>query len=79
MNDLKILVGKNNLMHWEEKLKDDLYFTVNLILKMHSFHENTNGITFRKGNITKTFRQCLSKQDIGKILLKEMEKRKAKQ
>ncbi len=39
----------NALNYWEENLKDDLYFVVNLKLYMFHFHDKTNGISIRKG------------------------------
>lgn len=69
-------MDKNNLMYWKEKLKEDLYFIANLKLYMYHFHEETNGIAIRKGAFTKTFKQWLLKQNIGEILLEEIERRK---
>ena len=63
---------------WEKHLKNDMYFKVNLKLYMYHFHEETNGISVRKGRITKTFKKWLKEQNIGDILLKELELREAK-
>ena len=68
----------NKLIDWKKNLKDDLYFTVNLRLYMYNFHEETNGISIRKGDFTKTFKKWLKIQNIGDILLNEMEIRKKK-
>ncbi len=65
-----------SLKYWKEKLKEDLYYIVNLKLYMYHFHEETNGIAIRKGKFTKTFKQWLLKQNIGEILLEEIERRK---
>lgn len=65
-------------INWEKHLKNDMYFKVNLKLYMYHFHEETNGISVRKGNITKTFKKWLKEQNIGDILLKEIEIRKKK-
>jgi len=62
-------------INWKERLKEDTYFIPNLIMHMNSFHEETNGIPIRKRAFTKTFKQWLLKQKIGKFLLEEMEKR----
>ncbi len=72
-------MDKNNLMYWKEKLKEDLYYIANLKLYMYHFHEETNGIAIRKGKFTKTFKQWLLKQNIGEILLDEIERRKIRQ
>lgn len=72
-------MDKNNLMCWKEKLKEDLYFVANLKLYMYQFHEETRGISIRKGVFTKTFKQWLLKQNIGEHLLEEIERRKIKQ
>ena len=45
---------------------------------MYHFHEETNGISVRRGRITKTFKKWLKTQNIGDILLKELELREAK-
>ena len=65
-------------INWEKHLKNDMYFKVNLKLYMYHFHEETNGISVRKGRITKTFKKWLKEQNIGDILLKELELREAK-
>lgn len=67
-----------NLKYWKEKLKEDLYYIANLKLYMYHFHEETNGIPIRKGSFTKTFKQWLSKKEIGDVLLEEIERRKKK-
>jgi len=69
-------MNENNLTYWKERLKVDLYFVANLKLYMYHFHEETNGISIRKGDFTKTFKQWLLKQSIGEHLLEEMERRK---
>ena len=66
------------VIDWEKHLKNDLYFSVNLTLYRLNFHEETNGISVRKGMITKTFKKWLKEQNIGDILLKELELREAK-
>ena len=71
MNEKEILV-------WKEKLKEDLYFSVNLRLYMINYRSETNGISVRKGDFTETFKQWVSKHDIGPILLEEVERRKIK-
>ena len=63
---------------WEKHLKNDMYFKVNLKLYIYHFHEETNGISVRKGRITKTFKKWLKEQNIGDILLKELELREAR-
>ncbi len=68
----------NMAIDWEKHLKNDMYFKVNLKLYMYHFHEETNGIAVRKGRITKTFKRWLKEQNIGDILLKELELREAK-
>ena len=68
----------NIAIDWEKHLKNDEYFVVNLKLYMYHFHEKTNGISVRKGKITKTFKKWLKEQNIGDILLKELELREAK-
>lgn len=68
----------NMAIDWEKHLKNDMYFKVNLKLYMYHFHEETNGISVRKGRITKTFKKWLKEQNIGDILLKELELREAK-
>ena len=73
------MVLKVNMANdWEKHLKNDLYFKVNLKLYMYHFHEETNGISVRRGRITKTFKKWLKTQNIGDILLKELELREAK-
>ena len=67
---------KNNLIYWKEKLKEDLYYVANLKLYMYHFHDETNGISIKKGDFTKTFKKWLLKQSIGEILLEEIERRK---
>lgn len=68
----------NASINWGERLKEDLYFVANLKLYMFHFHDETNGISIRKGDFTKTFKQWLLKQSIGDVLLKEMERRDKK-
>ena len=68
----------NMAIDWEKHLKNDIYFTINLKLYMYHFHEETNGISIRKGDFTETFKKWLKEQNIGEILLKEMEIRKNK-
>jgi len=68
----------NMAIDWEKHLKKDMYFKVNLKLYMYHFHEETNGIPVRKRRITKTFKKWLKEQNIGDILLKELELREAK-
>ena len=65
----------NALINWEKRLKEDLYFVANLKLYMFHFHDETNGISIRKGKFTQTFKKWLKNQNIGKILLKEIERR----
>lgn len=69
-------MDKNNLMYWKEKLKENLYYIANLKLYMYHFHDETNGISIKKGDFTKTFKKWLLKQSIGEILLEEIERRK---
>jgi len=69
-------MDKNNLIYWKGKLKEDLYYIANLKLYMYHFHEETNGISIKKGAFTKTFKKWLLKQSIGEILLEEIERRK---
>ena len=69
-------MNKYNLIYWKKKLKEDLCFAVTITLYMINFHEKTNGISIRKGNITNTFKKWLMKKDFGKILLEEIERRK---
>lgn len=69
-------MDKNNLIYWKERLKEDLYYIANLKLYMYHFHEETNGISIKKGDFTKTFKKWLLEQNIGKVLLEEIERRK---
>ena len=62
-------------INWEKHLKNDTYFRVNLTMYMIHFHEETNGIAIRKRKCTKTFKKWLKTQNIGDILLKELELR----
>jgi len=71
-------MNENDLLYWKEKLKEDLYFVVNLKLYMYNFHEETNGTSIRKGVFTKTFKKWLLEQNIGDALLEEIERRKTK-
>ena len=73
-----MVIKVNMAINWEKHLKNDMYFKVNLKLYMYHFHEETNGISVRKGRITKTFKKWLKEQNIGDILLKELELREAK-
>ena len=73
-----MVIKVNMAIDWEKHLKNDMYFKVNLKLYMYHFHEETNGISVRKGRITKTFKKWLKEQNIGDILLKELELREAK-
>jgi hypothetical protein len=66
------------VIDWEKHLKNDTYFIANLKLYMFHFHEETNGISVRKRKITKTFKDWLKTQNIGDILLKEIEIREKK-
>ena len=68
----------NMAIDWEKHLKNDQYFVVNLKCYVFHFHEETNGISVRNRNITKTFKKWLKTQNIGDILLKEIELREAK-
>ena len=63
---------------WEKHLKNDEYFRINLTFYMIHFHDETNGISVVKGKITKTFKKWLKTQNIGDILLKEIEIREKK-
>ena len=63
----------NMAINWEEHLKNDEYFVVNLKLYMYNYHEQTNGISVRSRIVTKTFKKWLKTQSIGDILLKEIE------
>ncbi len=62
-------------INWEKHLKNDIYFVANLKLYTFHFHEETNGIAIRKRKFTKTFKKWLKTQNIGDILLKELELR----
>ena len=63
---------------WEKHLKNDTYFVANLQLYRYNFHEETNGISIKNRKVTKTFKEWLKKQNIGEILLKEIEIREKK-
>lgn len=65
-----------SLKDWKEKLKKDVYYVANLVMYMNDFHIETNGIAVRKGAFTKTFKKWLLKQNIGEVLLEEIERRK---
>lgn len=73
-----MVIKVNMAIDWEKHLKNDQYFVLNLKLYMYNFHEETNGIAVRKKRITKTFKEWLKTQNIGDILLKELELREAK-
>ena len=73
-----MVIKVNMAINWEKHLKNDMYFKVNLKLYMYHFHDETNGIAVRNGKITKTFKKWLKEQNIGDILLKELELREAK-
>lgn len=61
--------------NWEMKLQDDLVFFANITVQSQSFREQTHGNPYRKGTVTKTFREWLATFEFGKILLNELERR----
>ena len=69
---------KNKKIKRKERLKEDLYFVANLKRYMFHFHDETNGISIRKGKFTQTFKKWLKNQNIGEILLKEIERREGR-
>ena len=70
-----IIMNKSELVDWKEKLKIDLYFSVNVRLYIMNFHEETNGIAIRKSAFTKTFKHWLLKKEFGALLWEEIERR----
>lgn len=69
---------KINGKNWEESLKDDTVLYWNLRLYGYTFHRNENGIPFRKGKITKSFKEYLKKDKINEVvpfMRKELERR----
>ena len=68
----------NKVIDWKKHLENDQYFVANLKLYMYHFHEKTNGISVRNKKITKTFKKWLKTQNIGDVLLEEIEKRELK-
>ena len=68
-------MNKKELADWKEKLKVDLYFSVNVRLYIINYHEETNGIAVRKGVFTKTFKQLLLNKEVGVLLWEEIERR----
>ncbi|KKN09562.1 hypothetical protein LCGC14_1045520 [marine sediment metagenome] len=65
------------LSYWKEKLKEDLYFSVNIRMYMINYHNETGGYSVRKEDFTKTFMKWLiQKNPFGEILTNEIERRK---